>query len=80
MPGGVGATVKRQLNWTTSICRSLLNLTEVGVLEIRFKPIGDNRQSVLNSVFSLDDINVSGFGCTVISCERGEILDHFSTE
>lgn len=80
MPGGVGATVKRQLNWTTFICRSLLNLTEVGVLEIGFKLIRDRRQSVLNSVFSLNDINVSGLRCAVIGCERGEIFDHFSAE
>ena len=80
MPGGVGATVKRQMNWTTFKCRSLLNLTEVGVLEIRCKPIGGKPQSGLNSVFSLNDINVGGLGCTIVGCERGEIVDHFSAE
>ena len=79
MPGGVGATVKRQLNWTTFVCRSLLNQTEVGILEIGFKPTGGKLQPIMYSVALFNGVNVSGFGSLVIGRERGEILDHFST-
>ena len=79
MPVGVGATVKRRLNWTTSDRRSLLNLTEVGVLEIRVTPIEKLLRPVLKLLTSLDIIDIRSLCRIVVGTKGGEIFDHFST-